>query len=105
MLRPVAGAAASLRARNGRECMAASTVEILNKHLKAFGERDMTSMMEDYTPDSFVLLGDGRVLRGLKEIQGLFEDFFAEYAKPTPSFVMHQKTCEGEVAFIVWSSE
>lgn len=38
-------------------------------------------------------------------MRGLFEAFFAEFAKPGASFDMKKQIVEGETAYIVWSAE
>lgn len=83
----------------------ASTEEVVNGHLEAFGKQDMEAMLADYTDDSIFLLPDGRVLHGPAEIKPLVEQFFAEFAKPGMSFEMQTMTFEGEVGYIVWKAE
>lgn len=88
----------------GEHSMAASTEEVLNHHLQAFGEGNMEEVLADYTEDSILCTQDG-VLEGLNEIRPLFESFFAEFAKPGASFGMDTQTVKGELAFIVWHAE
>jgi len=84
--------------------MAASTQEVLDHHLQAFGEGDLEAILKDYNEDSILCTQDG-VLEGLHEIKPLFESFFAEFAKPGASFGMDHQTVRGELAFIVWHAE
>ncbi len=84
--------------------MAASTEEVLNHHLQAFGEGNLEAILEDYNEDSILCTPDG-LLDGLKEIKPLFEAFFAEFAKPGASFSMDRQIVRGELAYIVWHAE
>ena len=84
--------------------MPGTTQQILDHHLKAFGEGDLEGILEDYTDKSLLFTPDG-VLHGPGEMRGLFEAFFAEFAKPGASFEMKKQIVEGETAYIVWSAE
>ncbi len=84
--------------------MSGTTQQILEHHLKAFGEGDLEGILEDYTETSLLFTPDG-LLRGPGEMRGLFEAFFAEFAKPGASFEMKKQIVEGETAYIVWSAE
>lgn len=84
--------------------MAASTQQILEHHLKCFGEGDLEGILGDYTETSVLFTPDG-ILRGSGEMRGLFEAFFAEFAKPGASFEMKKQLVDGETAYIVWSAE
>ncbi len=70
--------------------MAASTQEVLNHHLQAFGEGNLEAILEDYNEDSILCTPDG-LLESLNEIKPLFESFFAEFAKPGASFGMDRQ--------------
>ena len=84
--------------------MSGTTQQILEHHLKAFGEGDLEGILEDYTETSLLFTPDG-LLRGPGEMRALFEAFFAEFAKPGASFEMKKQIVEGETAYIVWSAE
>ena len=84
--------------------MPGTTQQILEHHLKAFGDGDLEGILEDYTEESILFTPDG-LLRGPGEIRVLFEAFFAEFAKPGASFEMKKQIVEGETAYIVWSAE
>jgi ketosteroid isomerase-like protein len=84
--------------------MPATTQQILEHHLKAFGDGDLEGILEDYTKDSVLFTPDG-LLRGPGEIRSLFEAFLAEFGKPGASFEMKKQIVDGETAFIVWSAE
>jgi ketosteroid isomerase-like protein len=84
--------------------MPATTQQILEHHLKAFGDGDLEGILEDYTEVSVLFTPDG-LLRGPGEIRPLFEAFLAEFGKPGASFEMKKQIVDGETAFIVWSAE
>jgi ketosteroid isomerase-like protein len=84
--------------------MSATTQQVLDHHLQCFGEGNLDGILEDYTAASLLLTPDG-ILRGPDEMRGLFEAFFAEFAKPGASFDMKKQIVDGETAYIVWSAE
>ena len=88
----------------GEATSSAMTEKVLDHHLKAFGDRDMAAILADYTEESLILTPDG-VVKGQKQLQPLFEAFFADFAKPGAVFEVKQRIIEGEVAYIVWSAE
>jgi hypothetical protein len=83
---------------------AQSTEDVLNQHLKAFGEGDMEAILADYA-DNAVVMNEAKVMKGHEEIQPLFEAFFDEFGKPGVSFEMIDTKVEGDVAYIVWKAE
>ncbi len=96
--------ALSWPAAAGESMSNAMTEKVLDHHLKAFGDRDMTAILEDYTEESVLLTPDGPV-KGHKELQPVFEAFFADFAKPGAVFEIKQRLIQGEVAYIVWAAE
>jgi ketosteroid isomerase-like protein len=82
----------------------AMTERVLDHHLKAFGEADIASILEDYTADS-VMITPNRPIYGADQLRPVFESLFAEFAKPGAVFEMTQRVIEGEVAYIVWTAE
>ena len=80
------------------------TEKVLDHHLKAFGDRDITAILADYTEDSVLLTPDGPI-KGSEQLRPLFEAFFADFAKPGAVFEMKQRIIDGEVAYIVWTAE
>ena len=84
--------------------MPATTQQVLEHHLKAFGAGDLDGILEDCSKDSVLFTSDG-LLRGPGEMRSLFEGLFADFAKPGASFEMKKQIVDGETAFIVWSAE
>ncbi|MBZ6496387.1 nuclear transport factor 2 family protein [Natrinema longum] len=81
-----------------------STDAVLEHHLSTFGEQDLAGVMEDYTEESVVVTNMG-TFEGLDEIEGLFEDLFAEFSQEGATIDMQQETVEDEFAYIVWQAE
>ena len=81
-----------------------TTGEVLDQHLKCFGENDLDGVVADYSSDAVLFVPD-RPLRGREAIKPFFQAFFAEFAKPGASFSMRQRYVEGEYAYILWSAE
>ncbi len=96
--------ALSWAAAAGESTSSAMTEKVLDHHLAAFGDRDMKAILEDYTEESVLLTPDGPVT-GHKELQPVFEAFFADFAKPGSVFEIKQRIIQGEVAYIVWTAE
>jgi ketosteroid isomerase-like protein len=81
-----------------------STKEILDHHLKCFGEGDLKGILADYAADA-TLFTPGGPLKGTDAIGRLFEGMFSEFGKPGATFAMKTQTVEGDCAYIVWSAE
>ncbi len=81
-----------------------TTSDVLDQHLKCFGENDLDGVLADYSSDA-VLFVPGKSLKGLDAIKPFFQAFFAEFAKPGASFSMQQQYVEGDYAYILWSAE
>jgi hypothetical protein len=84
--------------------MAASTQQVLDHHLQAFGTGDLDAILEDFA-DGSVIIAPGGVLRTRQEWSDFFSAMFAEFGKPGMSFSMDQQVVEGEIAYIRWSAE
>lgn len=88
-----------------REATRMTTTEtILTHHLDAFAEQDHEETMADYTEDSVVVTNLG-TFRGLDEIAGMFEDFYAEFSQDGSELAVKRQTVEGDFAYIVWRGE
>lgn len=83
---------------------AATTEAVLNHHLTAFADKDMSEILSDYTDESVVVTNIG-TFHGVEEIEGLFDDMFAEFSQEGVTMEVTQQTIEDEYAFIVWEAE
>ena len=82
----------------------ASTKDVLDNHLKCFGEGDLKGILSDYAPGAVLFTPDGP-LRGTNSIRPLFQAMIAEFGKPGATFSMKQQSVEGDYAYILWAAE
>ena len=82
----------------------ASTSDVLDHHLKCFGEGDLDGILADYSPDAVLFVPTGP-LRGPDAMKPLFQALISELAKPGSTFAMQQRFVEGDYAYILWSAE
>jgi ketosteroid isomerase-like protein len=82
----------------------ASTKDVIDHHLKSFGEGDLEGILSDYSPDVVFFTANG-ALRGIDEIRPLFQAMIAEFGKPGATFHLKQQFSEGDHAYIVWNAE
>jgi ketosteroid isomerase-like protein len=82
----------------------ASTKDILDHHIKCFGERDLKGILSDYAPDA-VLFTPAGPLRGHDEIRPLFHAMFAEFGQPGAAHTMKHESIVGEYAYVLWTVE
>ena len=82
----------------------ASPKDVLDNHLKCFGEGDLKGILSDYAPGAVLFTSDGP-LRGADAIRPLFQAMIAEFGKPGASFSMKQQSVEGDYAYILWTAE
>jgi ketosteroid isomerase-like protein len=82
----------------------ASTQDVLDNHLKSFGDGDLKGILSDYAPGAVLFTPDGP-LRGADAIRPLFQAMIAEFGKPGAAFRMQQQSIEGDYAYILWTAE
>jgi ketosteroid isomerase-like protein len=82
----------------------ASTKDVIDHHLKCFGEGDLKGILSDYAPGAVMFRPDGP-LRGVDAIRPLFQMLIAEFGKPGTTFSMKQQSVDGEHAYILWTAE
>jgi ketosteroid isomerase-like protein len=81
-----------------------STKDVVDNHVKCFGERDLNGILSDYLPGAVLFTPQGP-LRGVDEIRPLFKAMLAEFEKPGAKFSMMHMSFEGEYAYILWKAE
>jgi ketosteroid isomerase-like protein len=81
-----------------------STKEVIDHHLKCFGEGDLQGILSDYAPDAVMFTANG-ALRGVDAIRPLFQAMIAEFATPGATFHLKQQSIEGDHAYILWNAE
>ena len=82
----------------------ASTKDVLDHHLKCFGEGDLEGILSDYAHNAVLFTEDGP-RKGTDAIRPLFQAMVAEFRKPKAIFTMKQQFVEGDYAYILWSAE
>lgn len=88
---------------NGNRALVA-TKDVIDHHLKCFGERDLEGVLSDYAPDAVFFTANG-LLRGVGEIRPLFQAMIAEFEKPGAAFHMKQQFIKDDHAYILWNAE
>ena len=81
-----------------------STKEVLENHLKSFGEGDLKGVLSDYAPEAVMFTANGP-LKGPNAIRPLFQALITEFGKPGATFNMKQQFIDGDHAYILWSAE
>ena len=81
-----------------------STKDVLDRHLKFFGEGDLKGILSDYAPGAVLFTSDGP-LKGADAIRPLFQALIAEFGKPGSAFNMKQRFVEGDYGYILWDAE
>jgi len=81
-----------------------STKDVLERHLKYFGEGDLNGILSDYAPGAVMFTADGP-LRGVDAIRRLFQVLIAEFEKPGATFGMKVQSIEGDCGYILWNAE
>ncbi len=81
-----------------------STKDVVDNHLKSFGEGDLNGILSDYAPMAILFTPDGP-LEGVDAIRPLFKGLLAEFAKPGSSFKLKHQSIKGDYAYILWTAE
>src|SRR2546429_7383949 len=68
----------------------ASTKDVLDHHIKCFGDGDLKGILSDYAPGAVLFTPDGP-LRGAGGIRPFFQALIAELGKPGTAFSMKQQ--------------
>jgi ketosteroid isomerase-like protein len=90
--------------KSRKEYWMASTKDVLDHHLKCFGEGNLEGILTDYAPDAVLFMPTGP-LKGLTAIKPVFESIFLEFGKPGMTFAMQQLNIDGDYAYILWAAE
>ena len=81
-----------------------STKDVVDHHLKSFGEGDLKGILSDYAPGAVLFTPEGP-LKGIDAIRPLFQAMLAEFGKPGAAFSLKQQFVEGDYAYILWTAE
>ena len=80
------------------------TKDVVDHHLKSFGEGDLNGILSDYAPGAILFTPEGP-LKGIDAIRSLFQAMLAEFGKPGAAFSLKQQFVEGDYAYILWTAE
>lgn len=81
-----------------------STTEVLDHHIKCFGEGDLEGILSDYAPGAVLFTPDGP-LNGIDQIRPFFQAMLAEFGKPGTTFSMKIRSVVSEFSYVVWTAE
>jgi SnoaL-like protein len=81
-----------------------TTKDVLDQHLKCFGENDLAGVLADYSSDA-VLFIPGKSLKGPDAIKPFFQALVSEFSKPGALFSVQEQWVEGDYAYILWTAE
>jgi ketosteroid isomerase-like protein len=84
--------------------MAATTEEVLQRHLRCFSEGDLEGVLSDYSADA-VLFTPGGPLKGHGAIREFFRPLIREFQQPGTTFSMRLQSIDGEFGYALWSAE
>ena len=79
-----------------------STENVLNHHLDAFLNTDVTELMKDYTAESALYTPNGEI-KGIDGIRGFFEYAFSILPKDSLKFNTAQKIIFGNYVYLAWN--
>ncbi len=81
-----------------------STKDVLDHHLRSFGQHDLKGILSDYAPGAIMFTPEGP-LRGVDAIKALFQAMLAEFGKPGATFSLKHQSVEGDYGYILWTAE
>jgi ketosteroid isomerase-like protein len=81
-----------------------STTDVLDHHIKCFGEGDLEGILSDYAPGAVLFTPNGP-LRGIDEIRSFFQAMLSEFGKPGTTFSMKLRSVVNEFSYVVWTAE
>ena len=81
-----------------------TTDTVLDHHLSAFTQQDLSGIMEDYTDESVIVTNIGTFGK-MNGIERLFGDLFADFSQDGTTIDVTQTIVKREFAYIVWHAE
>lgn len=81
-----------------------STKDVVDNHLKCFGEGNLKGILSDFASDAILFTPDGP-LRGADAIRPFFQALIAEFGKPGAAFSLQRQYVDGDHAYILWTAE
>ena len=81
-----------------------STKEVIDHHLRSFGEHNLDGILSDYAPGAFLFTPGGQI-KGLDTMKAFFQALLAEFGKPGATFSLKHQSVEGDYGYILWTAE
>ena len=81
-----------------------STNDILDRHLRSFGEHNLGGILSDYAPGAVLFTPEGPI-KGVHAIKAFFQRLLAEFGKPGATFSLKHRSVEGDYGYILWTAE
>jgi ketosteroid isomerase-like protein len=81
-----------------------STKDVLDHHIKCFGEGDLEGILADYAPDAILFTPDGP-LQGPDAIRPFFQAMLAEFGKPGATISMKHSSVVGDYSYVLWTAQ
>ena len=84
--------------------VAATTREVVQRHLATFGAGDLEGILADYADDAVMFTPAGAIV-GKEQLRVAFQNFIAEWGQPGTTFELTRELYEGEHGYINWVAE
>jgi len=81
-----------------------STKDVIDHHLKSFGEGDLEGILSDYASGAVMFTASGP-LKGVAALRPMFQAMIAEFSKPGAAFHLQQQFADGDHGYILWNAE
>jgi hypothetical protein len=80
------------------------TQKVLEHHLTAVGENNLSSILDDYSEESVVVTPDSTYI-GLKQIESFFVGIIPAFPTEGTVLEIERTVIENELAYIVWRAK
>jgi ketosteroid isomerase-like protein len=84
--------------------MAATTEEVLQRHVRCFSAGDLEGLVSDYSADAVLFTPSGP-LKGHDPIREFFRALIKEFGQPGTTFSMQLQSIDGDFGYALWSAE
>ena len=81
-----------------------STKEVLDRHLRSFGEHNLEGILSDYAPGAVLFTPEGP-LKDVDAIKPFFRALLTQFGKPGATFSLQHQSVEGDYGYILWTAE
>jgi ketosteroid isomerase-like protein len=84
--------------------MAATTEEVLRRHVRCFFDGDLEGVISDYAADAVLFTPNGP-LKGQGPIREFLRALMKEFGQAGTTFSMKLQSIDGDFAYALWSAE